>query len=107
MYSQSVKILNPFEALYKAIDEKNSSNGSISILHKTKTKTKRENTMKIKNILKAAILVIATLFIIILATGALASPIILSFNYSWYWLFLYVGYLALAIYVAVLYRMLD
>lgn len=63
--------------------------------------------MKTKNALRTALIVVAILFIVSAAIGTLTVPVVLSFNYSWYWLFLYVGYLALAIYVTVLCRILD
>lgn len=104
MYSQSIEFLNPFEALCKTIDERNRSNESVTLLQKTKTK--RRYTMKIQNILRTVLLIIATLFIIISAIGALAVPIILSFNYSWHWLFCYIGYLIIAAPAFILHQVL-
>lgn len=55
--------------------------------------------MNIRKFLRTALLVMAIVFIIGAVIGTLTIPVILSLNYSWYWLFLYVGYLLLSLYV--------
>lgn len=55
--------------------------------------------MNIRKILRMALLVAAIVFIIGAVIGTLAIPVILSLHYSWYWLFLYAGYLLLTLYV--------
>ena len=55
--------------------------------------------MNIRKILRTALLVAAIVFIIGAVIGTLAIPVILSLHYSWYWLFLYAGYLLLTLYV--------
>jgi len=37
----------------------------------------------------------------VITIGVLAAPIIMAIKFSWYWLFLYVGYLLAALYLAV------
>lgn len=58
--------------------------------------------MNIRKILRMALLAAAIVFIVGAVVGTLATPIILSLHYSWYWFFLYAGYLLLTLY-AVLY----
>lgn len=55
--------------------------------------------MNIRKILRMALLAAAIVFIVGAVVGTLATPIVLSLHYSWYWLFLYAGYLLLTLYV--------
>lgn len=55
--------------------------------------------MNIRKILRMALPAAAIVFIVGAVVGTLATPIVLSLHYSWYWLFLYAGYLLLTLYV--------
>ena len=58
-------------------------------------------------VLNMAILVAAVLTIAITVLGVLSIPIIMSLMYSWYWMFLYVGYLLVILYVALYFIRYD
>lgn len=57
-------------------------------------------------ILRTAITIIVILSISVIAIGTLAIPIVLSVIFSWYWLFLYIGYLFAVFFIA-LYAVSD
>lgn len=48
---------------------------------------------KYEKFLLLAIVIAVIVAISVITLGVLTTPIILAFMYSWYWLFLYVGYL--------------
>ncbi len=52
------------------------------------------------NYLKAAVIYAALASIIIITLGVLALPVVMALTYSCCWLFLYLGYLVLALVVA-------
>lgn len=56
--------------------------------------------MKCEKLIKTAAVVSLILFIAGAVIGTLAIPVVLSMFYSWYWLFLYAGYLLVILYVA-------
>ena len=56
--------------------------------------------MKCEKLIKTAAVVALILFIAGAVIGTLAVPVVLSMFYSWYWLFLYAGYLLVILYVA-------
>ena len=58
--------------------------------------------MKINYImlLKLAATIAAILAIAVVTIGVLSIPLVLSIMFSWYWLFLYIGYMLVAIYAA-------
>lgn len=52
-------------------------------------------------LLTLAITIAGVVAIAVITIGVLATPIIMAIKFSWYWLFLYVGYLLAALYLAV------
>ena len=52
------------------------------------------------NLLKLSIVVSTIVAIAVITIGVLATPVIMAIKFSWYWLFLYVGYLLAALYIA-------
>ena len=54
--------------------------------------------MKCEKLIKTAAVVALILFIAGAVIGTLAVPVVLSMFYSWYWLFLYAGYLLVILY---------
>lgn len=60
-----------------------------------------------KWVLYMAVLIAAVLTIAVTVLGVLAIPIIMSLMYSWYWMFLYVGYLLVILYVALYFIRYD
>lgn len=59
--------------------------------------------MKIYNILKFTIVAASILFIAVATLGTLAAPAVLAYVASWYWLFLYAGYMLIIIGVIIVY----
>lgn len=55
--------------------------------------------MKIRKIVRTALLISAIIFVAGSVIGTLATPIILSIYFTWYWLFIYSGYLLITLYV--------
>lgn len=53
-------------------------------------------------VLNLAVLVAAILTIVVTTLGVLATPIIMSLMYAWYWMFLYLGYLAAIVIVGLI-----
>lgn len=53
------------------------------------------------NLLKLTLIVAAMVAIAVTVIGILATPVVLAVNFSWYWLFLYLGYLLVALYIVV------
>lgn len=51
-------------------------------------------------VLNMAVLIAAVLAVAVTIIGVLAIPVVMSVMYSWYWMFLYVGYLVVILYVA-------
>lgn len=51
-------------------------------------------------ILDLAIAIIAILSIAVIVIGTLAIPVVLSVIFSWYWMFLYIGYLLAVLFIA-------
>lgn len=51
-------------------------------------------------LLKLAVVVAAIVAVAVITIGVLAIPVIMSIKFSWYWLFLYIGYLLVALFVA-------
>lgn len=47
-------------------------------------------------LLKIALVIAAIVAVAVISIGVLAIPVVLSINFSWYWLFLYIGYLLVA-----------
>ena len=56
--------------------------------------------MKRNNIFCMALLIAIIASVAVILIGTLAIPVILSLMYSWYWIFLYAGYLIMVLYVA-------
>lgn len=52
-------------------------------------------------LLRLAVVVAAITAIVVITIGVLAVPVVMSIKFSWYWLFLYVGYLLVAFYIVV------
>ena len=55
--------------------------------------------MKCEKLIKTSAAVALILFIAGAVIGTLAVPVVLSMFYSWYWLFLYAGYLLIILYM--------
>lgn len=56
-----------------------------------------------KWVLNLVVLVTAILTIVVTTLGVLATPVIMSYMYNtWYWMFLYLGYLVLIVAVYLL-----
>ena len=53
------------------------------------------------NLLKLTLIVAAMVAIAVTVIGILATPVVLAIHFSWYWLFLYLGYLLVALYIVV------
>lgn len=56
--------------------------------------------MKPDKILTIAVTAASILFIAGTTIGTLAIPVVLAMYFSWYWLFLYMGYALVILYVA-------
>lgn len=52
------------------------------------------------NLLKLSIVVSTIVAIAVITVGVLATPVIMAIKFSWYWLFLYVGYLLAILFIA-------
>lgn len=52
------------------------------------------------NLLKLSIVVSTIVAISVITVGVLATPVIMAIKFSWYWLFLYVGYLLAILFIA-------
>lgn len=50
--------------------------------------------------LNLAITIVAIISIAVIVIGTLAIPVVLSVIFSWYWMFLYVGYLLAMLFIA-------
>ena len=50
--------------------------------------------------LRIAIVIALIFAIIVIVTGTLAIPVVMSLKFSWYWMFLYAGYLLIALFIA-------
>lgn len=50
--------------------------------------------------LNLAITIVAILAIAVIVIGTLAIPVVLSVIFSWYWMFLYIGYLLVVLFIA-------
>lgn len=50
--------------------------------------------------LNLAITIVAIISIAVIVIGTLAIPVVLSVIFSWYWMFLYVGYLLAILFIA-------
>ena len=55
-----------------------------------------------KWVFNLVVLIAAILTVSVTTLGVLATPIVMSIMYAWYWMFLYLGYLALILIAAVL-----
>ncbi len=53
------------------------------------------------NLLRLSICIAMIVAIAVITVGVLATPVIMAYMFSWYWLFLYVGYLIVVLYVAI------
>lgn len=53
------------------------------------------------NLLKLTLIIAAMVAIAVTVIGVLATPVVLAIHFSWYWLFLYLGYLLVALYIVV------
>lgn len=53
------------------------------------------------NLLKLTLIIAAMVAIAVTVIGILATPVVLAIHFSWYWLFLYLGYLLVALYIVV------
>ena len=53
------------------------------------------------NLLKLTLIIAAMVAIAVTVIGILATPVVLAIHFSWYWLFLYLGYLLVALYIGV------
>lgn len=60
-----------------------------------------------KWVLNLVILIAAILTIVVTILGVLITPVIMSITYSWYWMFLYIGYLVAILYVALCFFQYD
>lgn len=54
-------------------------------------------------ILNLSVLICVVLAIAVTTIGVLVTPVIMSIMFTWYWMFLYVGYLAIMLCVALYY----
>ena len=52
-------------------------------------------------LLKLAVTIAAIVAIAVVTIGVLAVPVVMSIMFSWYWLFLYIGYLLITFYVVI------
>lgn len=53
------------------------------------------------NLLKLTLIIAAMVAIAVTVISILATPMVLAIHFSWYWLFLYLGYLLVALYIVV------
>lgn len=53
------------------------------------------------NLLRLSIVVAVIVAIAVITVGVLATPVVMAIKFSWYWLFLYVGYMLVVLYVAI------
>lgn len=51
------------------------------------------------NLLRLSVVVAAIVAIAVITIGVLATPVVMAVMFSYYWLFLYVGYLLAALYI--------
>lgn len=51
------------------------------------------------SLLKLTLIIAAMVAIAVTVIGILATPVVLAIHFSWYWLFLYIGYLLITFYV--------
>lgn len=56
--------------------------------------------MKRNTLFYTALLIAIIAAVAVILIGTLAIPVILSLVFSWYWMFLYAGYLTVVLYVA-------
>lgn len=53
------------------------------------------------NLLRLSIVVAVIVAIAVITVGVLATPVVMAIKLSWYWLFLYDGYMLVVLYVAI------
>lgn len=53
------------------------------------------------NLLRLSIVVAVIVAIAVITVGVLATPVVMAIKFSWYWLFLYDGYMLVVLYVAI------
>ena len=51
------------------------------------------------NLLRLSVVIAAIVAIAVITVGVLATPVVMALKFSWYWLFLYVGYLLAGVYI--------
>lgn len=52
------------------------------------------------NLLRLSVVVATIVAIAVITIGVLATPVVMAVKFSYYWLFLYVGYLLVALFIA-------
>lgn len=52
------------------------------------------------NLLRLSVVVATIVAIAVITIGVLATPVVMAVMFSYYWLFLYVGYLLVALFIA-------
>ena len=52
------------------------------------------------NLLRLSVVVATIVAIAVITIGVLATPVVMAVMFSYYWLFLYVGYLLAALFIA-------
>lgn len=53
------------------------------------------------NLLRLSVVVATIVAIAVITIGVLATPVVMAVMFSYYWLFLYVGYMLVVLYVAI------
>lgn len=52
------------------------------------------------NLLRLSVVIATIVAIAVITIGVLATPVVMAVMFSYYWLFLYVGYLLVALFIA-------
>ena len=53
-----------------------------------------------EKLLRLAVVIAIIVAVAVITLGTLAIPVVMSLIFSWYWLFLYAGYLLVALFIA-------
>lgn len=53
-----------------------------------------------EKLLRLAVVIAIIVAVAVITLGTLAIPVVMSVIFSWYWLFLYAGYLLVALFIA-------
>lgn len=54
-----------------------------------------------EKLLKLSVVIAIIFAIAVITLGTLAIPVVMSLMFSWYWMFLYAGYLLVVLFVAI------